>query len=121
MKDDFYRLSRVSEVGHQLLEAIESKGITAETLQNDLTTQWLVTTPLYNIGEQVNCISRETTEEHPDIPWSQIAGLRHRLVHDYEGTNWSIIASIVFDELETFIEQVDEILTDGESSTIENQ
>lgn len=28
-----------------------------------------------------------------------IAGLRHRLIHDYDGTNWNIIADVVFEEL----------------------
>ena len=35
-----------------------------------------------------------------------IAGLRHRLVHDYDGTNWFIIADVVFDELPVLVEQV---------------
>lgn len=26
-----------------------------------------------------------------------ISGLRHRLVHDYDGTNWSIISDVVFE------------------------
>ena len=34
-----------------------------------------------------------------------IAGLRHRLVHDYEGTNWNIIAEVVFEEIPKLIEQ----------------
>ncbi len=28
-----------------------------------------------------------------------ISGLRHRLVHNNDGTNWNIIADVVFDEL----------------------
>ena len=61
--------------------------------------QWLVTTPLYNIGEHAYYISKEYKAEHSDIPWGMISGLRHRLVHDYDGTNWSIISDVVFEEL----------------------
>ena len=32
-----------------------------------------------------------------------ISGLRHRLVHDYDGTNWSIISDVVFEELPELI------------------
>ena len=49
--------------------------------------QWAVTTPLYNIGEQVYKISEETKAQHPEIIWNVVSGLRHRLVHDYDGIN----------------------------------
>ena len=39
-----------------------------------------------------------------------ISGLRHRLVHDYDGTNWNIIADVVFDELPTLLNQLNSIL-----------
>lgn len=111
MKSDAYRLERISAVGHQLLQVIESRSITRDMLIREFETQWLVTTPLYNIGEQANCLSPEFVEGHPGVPWVQIAGLRHRLVHDYEGTNWSMIAAVVFDELASFIERVDGLLS----------
>ena len=41
-----------------------------------------------------------------------IAGLRHRLVHDYDGTNWNIIAEVVFEELPVLLEQLKELLTE---------
>ena len=72
--------------------------------------QWAVTTPLYNIGEQVYKISAELKAKYPDIPWNVVSGLRHRLVHDYEGINWSIIVEVVFDEMNDFINQIKKII-----------
>lgn len=69
----------------------------------------MVTTPLYNIGGQVYALSDEFKARHPEVPWSGISGLRHRLVHDYEGTNWSLVTSIVFDEVPASLEQVSRI------------
>ena len=77
---------------------------------NDYSLQWLVTTPLYNIGEHVYNLSDKYKSEHPDIQWFMIAGLRHRLVHDYDGTNWNIIADVVFNELPVLINQIKELL-----------
>lgn len=110
MKDDAYRLQRIVAVGDQLLEVIARRGITREDLLSDTELQWLVTTPLYNIGEQANCVSDAITGAHPDLPWVSVAGLRHRLVHDYEGTNWSLIGEVLFSELRPFIEGVRDIL-----------
>ena len=39
-----------------------------------------------------------------------IAGLRHRLIHDYDGTNWSIIADVVIEELPVLIDQLKQML-----------
>ncbi len=75
-------------------------------LINDYALQWLVTTPLYNIGEQVYALSDEYKTTHSDIPWSMISGLRHRLVHDYDSTNWNIISDVVFDELPILLKQL---------------
>ena len=43
------------------------------------------------------------------MPWSQIAGVRHRLVHDYDGVNWSIIVEIIFDEMDAAIQKMRQI------------
>lgn len=77
---------------------------------NDEFSQWAVTTPLYNIGEQVYKISDEMKREHPEIIWSVVAGLRHRLVHDYEGINWSIIVDVIFDEMNDFVKSIKKFL-----------
>lgn len=110
MKTDQYRLERISEMGHLLLDVISEEGITHESLARDFKLQWLVSTPLFNIGEQVNCLSSDFVAQHSDQPWSSIAGLRHRLVHNYEGTNWSLIGHILEHDIEPFVNAVDVIL-----------
>ena len=55
-------------------------------------------------------MSKEYKSEHQNIEWNMIAGLRHRLVHDYDGTNWNIIVEVIFEELPIFVEKIKEIL-----------
>ena len=86
--------------------------IKKEDLLNEFSLQWLVTTPLYNIGEHAYNLSNEYKKAHSDIQWSMIAGVRHRLVHDYDGTNWSIIADVVFEELPILMKQLEEIINE---------
>ena len=109
-KDDQYRLARIVETGRQLLAVLDYDGITPEQLVHDFRLQWLVTTPLYNIGEQVYALSRTFKDAHPDIEWAGISGMRHHLVHDYEGTNWTLISRVIFEELEPFICQVENLI-----------
>lgn len=107
---DRYRLERIASIGKLLISTLRDEHITSESLLNNYRHQWLVTTPLYNIGEQVYCLSTEFKASCPNIEWSGIAGLRHRLVHDYEGTNWTIISAIVTSDLPVFLEQVEALL-----------
>ena len=107
---DKERLKKIIKTWNSLQKQMEEHHITREILLNDEFSQWAVTTPLYNIGEQVYMLSPEFKRSYPDIPWSVVSGLRHRLVHDYDGINWSIIVEVVFDEMNDFINSAEEII-----------
>ena len=109
-KSDVERLKKVLALWTALKQQIQEREITREQLLEDEYTQWAVTTPLYNIGEQVYRLSSELKKEHPEIPWNMISGLRHRLVHDYEGINWSIIVEVIFEEMDHVIQAVEKLL-----------
>ena len=104
---DKQRIQKICEYAEKLLTHVSENNITKDKLLSDYSLQWLVTTPLYNIGEQVYALSDEYKNAHGDIPWSMVSGLRHRLVHDYDGTNWNIIADVVFDELPMLLKQLE--------------
>lgn len=109
-KTDKERLIKITETWESLSAQIKQRGITEDMLMNDEFSQWAVTTPLYNIGEQVYQLSKEIKEHFPEISWNVVSGLRHRLVHDYEGINWSIIVDVVFNEMDIFVEAIKQIL-----------
>lgn len=109
-KSDNERIKNIIDIWSSLQLQIKEHSITKENLLNDEFLQWAVTTPLYNIGEQVYKISDDTKKQYPDIIWSIVAGLRHRLVHDYEGINWSIIVEVIFDEMDDFVNSIKQII-----------
>lgn len=104
------RIERIYKNAVKLHEYIVSNSIKKEDLLTNIPLQWLVTTPLYNIGEHVYNLSNEYKEAHKEIQWSMISGLRHRLVHDYDGTNWNIIADVVFEEMPILIKELEKLL-----------
>ena len=107
---DQQRIQKIYVNAVKLHEYIIENHVTKERLLKEFSLQWLVTTPLYNIGEHVYNLSKDYKENHSAIQWTMIAGVRHRLVHDYDGTNWNIIADIVFEELPILIKQLKEFL-----------
>lgn len=109
-KSDKERLRKIVSTWESLRQQIQEHDITAKRLMDDEFLQWAVTTPLYNIGEQVYQLTGELKEKYPDQPWNVISGLRHRLVHDYEGINWTIIVEVLFEDMEPFVQAVKQIL-----------
>ena len=107
---DKQRIEKILEYSNKLMEYIKGNEITKDKLMNEYSLQWLVTTPLYNIGEHAYNISKEYKDEHDNIPWAMISGLRHRLVHDYDGTNWSIISDVVFEEIPELISKIQKLI-----------
>lgn len=101
---DEQRIEKMRETTQKLLAYLQSEGITQETILSQEPVRWTITTPLYNIGEQAYQLSDEFKAAHPEAPWAKISGLRHRLVHDYENTNWNLICSILYDVLPSFLD-----------------
>ena len=108
---DSVRLKKIIDMAGKLLGYIRENHITEEQILSDYAVQWTITTPLYNIGEHTYNLSEELKAAHSEVPWSQIAGMRHRLVHQYEDTNWSIISYVIFHELESYMNQLTGILS----------
>ena len=103
---DQQRIQKIYENATKLYNYILENKLKKEDLLSEFPLQWLVTTPLYNIGEQTYNLSDSFRMEHNSIPWAKISGLRHRLVHDYDSTNWSLICSILFDVLPSFFKDI---------------
>ncbi|HEX2204932.1 MAG TPA: HepT-like ribonuclease domain-containing protein [Longimicrobium sp.] len=66
-----------------------ARDLTLERLEQDMIAQYAMSKVVELIGETANKVSTGYRSAHPEIPWSAIIGLRHRLVHDYWRTPWT--------------------------------
>jgi uncharacterized protein with HEPN domain len=62
------------------------------------------------VGEAAMRLSPELRAEHPEIPWSQIVGLRNRLIHGYDTVNFDILWAILTGDLGPLVSALDTIL-----------
>ena len=106
---DKQRIIRIIELWDALDSQLLKRGLTGEMILADQYQQWAITTPLYNIGEQVSQLSNELKLTYPDVPWKLILGLRNRLVHDYDGINWNIIVDVLFEDMKPFADRLRKI------------
>src|SRR5438128_4451285 len=51
------------------------------------------------IGEAASRVSPSFRDAHTDIPWSEIVGMRHKIVHDYLGVDYDIVWAVVTADL----------------------
>ncbi|QBQ53269.1 DUF86 domain-containing protein [Nitrosococcus wardiae] len=72
------------------------------------------------IGEAASRISSEFSTKHDAIPWRDIAGMRHRLIHGYFKVNLNTVWKVVEKDLPELEDQVhallDELDIEGDCS-----
>lgn len=88
------------------------KGITYEEFTENIEKVYAVAKAFENIGEAVKAIPKELTNEHPNIPWSEIAKMRDVLTHHYFGLDDKVLWDTLGEEFDEFEEAIDKILQD---------
>lgn len=68
------------------------------------------------IGEAANHVSQSTRQAHSEIPWQDIVGMRHRLVHGYFEVDEDIVWQTVTTELGPLVATLDRILGSSNGS-----
>ena len=62
------------------------------------------------IGEAAGRVSREFASRHPGVPWGDIAGMRHRLIHGYLSVNLNTVWLVVERDLGPLKKQLDALV-----------
>jgi uncharacterized protein with HEPN domain len=91
------------------------EGITYEQFIRDDKTKDAVVRNLEIIGEAVNQIPKNIREKFSDVPWSQIIGLRNRMIHGYFVVDYRIVWEIVKEDIPSLkrkIELISQVLSE---------
>jgi uncharacterized protein with HEPN domain len=72
-----------------------TEGYEAEKFAADEVLQHAVMRLIQIIGEAAQKITPAYKESHPQIPWTQIIGMRNRLVHEYFRVETEIVWEVV--------------------------
>lgn len=59
------------------------------------------------IGEAASQVTQPTRERAPTVPWTQIVGMRHRLVHVYWGIDLDLVFEVVVRHLAPLVQAID--------------
>jgi uncharacterized protein with HEPN domain len=61
------------------------------------------------IGEAVKQLPIDFKIQYATLPWSQVAGLRNRIVHDYAGIDLELVWHIITTALPEFARQISQL------------
>ena len=84
-------------------------GQTRHSLDGNRILQYALARSLQNIGEAANNITNEAKRDIAEIPWADIIGMRHRLVHVYYALDLDIIWRTATDYIPPLIAQLERL------------
>ena len=90
-------------------------GLEKAAFLTDLKTQAAVLHELLVLGEAAKRLSAAFREEHPDVPWKAIAGMRDRLLHGYDDVDLDLVWKTVDADLPALVTRL-EALAPGRNS-----
>ena len=65
---------------------------------------------IQSLGEAARRVSAAFQQAHPEIPWKQIVGMRHKVVHDYLHVDYDIVWAVVTADLPPLIADLDKFV-----------
>lgn len=108
MKNDVVYLSHMLYVSRQALAF--SDGKSRKDFNKDKLLQIGLIHMVQTIGEAARHVSRAFQAEHPEIPWSDIVGMRHKVVHDYLAVDRKVVWRTVTEDLPELIVQLERLV-----------
>ena len=104
-------------VGHMLdmpRKAVsKTQGLSREAYDADENLRLALVHLIQVIGEAARQTSREFSDAHPEIPWADIVGMRHKVVHDYMGVDEDIVWQVVTEDLPRLVAVLEPIVPPG--------
>ena len=113
-RDDTLRLRDMLDAAQAAIRVLGDH--TADELENAEVLALAVPHAVEIVGEAASRVSRPFCEAHPEIAWSAVTGMRHRIVHDYFAVDYQRLCDTVRNDLPPLIAQLERILEDADKS-----
>lgn len=95
MRSDVDRLHDILDA----IAAIQEDACTRQRFDDDKMLRVWCLHHIVIIGEAAARISNATREQHPDLPWRRVIGMRNAVVHAYFQVDWEEVWNVVEHDL----------------------
>jgi len=86
------------------------EGVSEDEFYKNVEKQDAVLRRLEIIGEAVKHMPDKIREDHPDVPWRQIAGMRDIIIHEYFGITLEMVWVVATEDILDLKTKVEEII-----------
>jgi len=101
----------LEDIREALVRILEyTDGMVYESFIKDHKSQDAVVRNFEIIGEAVKNISDQYKNDHPEIPWKSMAGMRDKLIHHYFGVNFDVVWGVIKNDLRKVLNEIQALL-----------
>jgi len=90
-----------------------TQGLTADAFQQNELVQSAVIREFQVLGDAARLVTDATEQNHPQIPWRAIAGMRNRLVHAYFDIRLDAVWDTVQNDIPQLLTTLESVLPAG--------
>jgi uncharacterized protein with HEPN domain len=112
-KDDSLYLAQMLDMARK--SVAKTQGLSREVYDGNEDLRLALTYLVQIIGEAARRVSPQTCAAHPEIPWREIIGMRHRIVHDYMNVDEDILWHVVTKDLPPLIAALEKFVPPEEA------
>jgi uncharacterized protein with HEPN domain len=106
-KDDLVYVGHMLDMAHQARQLVAGKS--RADYDADIALRLALAHLVQSIGEAARRVSPALQHANPDIPWRNIVGIRHKVVHDYFYVDFDIIWDVVTADLPALVSRLEQI------------
>ena len=109
-------MSRNQEALIDIISAIKliaqyTEGITLATFAANIEKQDAILRRITIIGEATKRLTKDFRNQHPSIPWKEIAGMRDVITHDYNEVDLDEIWTVISENLPPLLTYIEPLVT----------
>ena len=93
MSRDSASLLDIVRAGQLVLQFVQE--LNREQLESDVLRQSAILYQIAIIGEATKRLSRDFREQHPEVPWDDMAGMRDIITHHYDRPDLDIVWQVI--------------------------
>ncbi len=90
-------------------------GLDLEELEADEMRMSAIIYQIIIIGEATRRLSDEIKEEHPEIPWRKMLGMRNILAHQYDRVSVKTLWNVIHQSIPEMLEKIEPLMPQEES------
>jgi uncharacterized protein with HEPN domain len=108
MSRDSASLLDIVRAGQLVLQF--AQGLNREQLASDVLRQSAILYQISIMGEATKRLSREFREQHPEVPWDDVAGMRDIIAHQYDRLDLDIVWQVIQRNIPELLDMITPLL-----------